>query len=185
MPTKNALIASVQSVEAVDVFFNHKGRKLRLPNALEISMHGNTAYLQCNLKREDIYSNAKGDALTKTRGLVSQDTWEAFNPPPKEIQLASSKVSSVDVPKGYQWEVVNGLPRLVPSGAKAGARKSRTNLGPNKDAYPIGMQVRKMTKAGRTEATGKVSGYTAQGYRVKIGGETVTIKQFGRYWKAG
>ena len=185
MPTKNALIASVQSVEAVDVFFNHKGRKLRLPNALEISMHGDTAYIHCTLKREDIYSNKKADALTKTRGQVSQDVWEAFNPPPPEIQQASRKVSSVDVPKGYQWEVINGSPRLVLAGGKVKGTRTRSNLGPNKEAYPIGTVVRRMTKGGKTQATGKVTGYTATGYNVKIGGKTVPIKQFGRYWQAG
>lgn len=187
MATKQQLISAVQDEPTVcDVTIEVGGKRLKVPGAVGIVQKGDTAYLVSYMKPEDIVSIDKSGKVTSKRGQITPATWDAFVPPPKELVEAKKKITTIDVPKGFHWAIVNGEPTLVPSAKKPRSRtRTRTVMGPNKSKYPVGTVVKQKNKANKTIATGKVVGYTADAYKVEIGGKTVEVKQFGRYWSVG
>jgi hypothetical protein len=184
MPTKRQLIRAIrEQPKVVDATISVGGEKLTIPAAIGIVQKGDTAYMVSYLKPEDIVAiDKKGNVYSK-RGQISPATWEAFVPPPKELTEAKSKLKGINVPKGFQWAIINGEPTLVPTERRA--RGARTSKSPNKEKFPVGTVVKQKNKAGRTIATGRVVGYTPEAYKVEVNGNTVEVKQFGRYWSTG
>ncbi|MEX2244088.1 MAG: hypothetical protein WD716_09620 [Fimbriimonadaceae bacterium] len=187
MATKQQLIRAIQDEPKVcDITIEVGGKRLTVPGAVGIVQRGDAAYLVSYLKPEDIVSVDKSGKLSSKRGQITPKTWEAFVPPPKQLTEAKQKLKGISVPKGFQWAIVGGEPTLVPTTARArSGSRTRTNMGPNKKKYPVGTVVKQKNKANKTLGTGKVVGYTADAYKVEIGGKTVEVKQFGRYWSVG
>lgn len=162
MPTKDALIDSIdyKSVQPTDVSFSADGQKYTIPAAIGVAVRGGVAFVTCHLKPKDVYSLSSSGKASKLRGAVSNEVWKAFNPPPAELEVAKRAVGRVDVPKGYQWGIIEGAPQLVPLEGKLSTAKKKRTLDQSK--YPIGTKVTYMQGTpGKTTPgdTGKVVGY--------------------------
>ncbi len=166
MPTKEALINSVnfKEVKSADLKFEHNGETYSIPGAIGVTIKHGVAFITCHLQDKDAYNVSGDNKVTKMRGPVSFDVWAAFNPPPQELETASRLVNKIDVPRGYEWAIVAGVPQLVRVEGKvrrsaSGSKKSRS-LDPNK--YPVGMKVTFMEgPPGQTKPgdAGEIVGY--------------------------
>lgn len=162
MPTKQALIENIdfKEVKVTDLRFTFGGQEYTMPAALGVCVRGNTAYVSCDLKEKDIYTIGDNASVHKSHGPVSQATWDQFVPPPEEVTRAKSMAGRIDVPRGYEWAIIDGVPQLVLSERKVKAGKKKRTLDPNK--YPLGSAVTYMEGTpGKTKPgdKGKVVGY--------------------------
>lgn len=119
MATKDELIQSVekQNVKLVDLHFSHEGRKYTIPAALGVQVVHGAIFTSCNLKKKDVYT-CKSGQVKKLRGQVSQRVWDAFNPPPPELERALKKLDEIEVPPGFELEVEGGQIYLVETGRR-------------------------------------------------------------------
>jgi hypothetical protein len=162
MPTKQALIDNVdfKEVKVTDLQFTYGGRTYTMPAALGVCIRENTAFVSCSLKEKDVYSSNESGSLHRLQGPVSQATWDSFVPPPEEVVHAQKLANRIDVPKGYEWAIVEGTPQLVLSERRQKIGKKKRSLDSSK--YPVGMTVTYMEGTpGKTKPgdTGKVVGY--------------------------
>ena len=131
-----------------------------MPGGLGTVIKGGVAFVTCHLAQNVIYNVSITGRITKMKGAVSNEAWGAFNPPPAELETAKRTLNRIEVPKGYEWSIVNGAPQLVPvEGKIKGTKKSRTL---NPDKYPLGTAVVYMEGTpGKTKPgdTGKIIGY--------------------------
>jgi hypothetical protein len=164
MPTKQALIDNIdyKEVKVTDLSFTFGGQTYTMPAALGVCIREGTAFVSCSLAEKDVYDVGENGALHRHQGPVSNATWDRFVPPPDEVARAKNLAGRIEVPRGYEWAIMDGVPQLVPSDRKvksAGTKKART-LDPSK--YPVGMPVTFMEGTpGKTVPgdTGKVVGY--------------------------
>lgn len=162
MPTKQALIDSLdfKEVKVTDLQFTYGGNTYTMPAALGVCIRGNTAYVSCSIKEKDIYSASDSGSLHKTQGPVAQATWDAFVPPPEEVSHAQKLATRIEVPKGYEWAIVEGTPQLVLSERRQKLGKKKRSLDSSK--YPVGMTVTYMAGTpGKTKPgdVGKIVGH--------------------------
>lgn len=163
MPTKQALIDNIdyKEVKVTDLSFTYGGKTYTMPAALGVCIRDNVAYVSCSLKEKDVYIANESGSLHKSQGPVSQATWDAFVPPPEEVVHAQKLANRIDVPKGYEWAIVDGVPQLVLSERRQRfADKKKRTLDPGK--YPVGTKVTFMEGTpGQTKPgdTGKIVGY--------------------------
>ncbi|MCH7944919.1 MAG: hypothetical protein IIC73_02735 [Armatimonadetes bacterium] len=162
MPTKDALIDSIdyKDVTPTDVSFTVADQTYTIPGAIGVAVRAGVAFVTCHLKPKDLYSLSSSGKATKLRGAVSNEAWLAFNPPPAELAMAKRAVGRLDVPRGYEWSIIEGVPQLVPlEGGGPSVKKKRTL---DQSKYPIGMKVTYMKGTpGKTTPgdTGEVVGY--------------------------
>ena len=111
MPTKQALIDNVdfKEVKVTDLQFTYGGQTYTMPAALGVCIRDNVAFVSCSLKEKDVYVSNDSGSLHKMQGPVSQATWDAFVPPPEEVVHAQKLANRIDVPRGYEWAIVEGL----------------------------------------------------------------------------
>ena len=162
MPTKDALIDSIdyKDVTPTDVSFRAEGQTYTIPGAIGVAVRANVAFVTCHLKPKDLYTVNSAGKATKLRGAVSNEAWNAFNPPPAELDTAKRAVGRLHVPRGYEWNIIDGAPQLVPLEGRGPALKKKRTLDQSK--YPLGMKVTYMKGTpGKTTPgdTGEVVGY--------------------------
>ncbi|MEX2244295.1 MAG: hypothetical protein WD716_10675 [Fimbriimonadaceae bacterium] len=162
MPTKQALIDSIdfKEVKVTDLQFSFNGQTYTLPAALGVCIRGNTAYVTCDIKEKDVYTLTESGTIHRHHGPVSQAMWDALVKPPEEVVHAKKLATRIDVPKGYEWAIVEGSPQLVLSERRQKLIKKKRSLDTSK--YPLGTKVTFMEGTpGKTKPgdTGKIVGY--------------------------
>lgn len=162
MPTKQALIESVdyKEVKVTDLTFTVGEQTFVMPAALGVCVRGGSAFVSCSLLEKELYDVNDSGVLHRHQGAVSQATWDSFVPPPEEVSRAKSLAGRIDVPRGYEWAIIDGTPQLVPADRKSKGSKKKRSLDPSK--YPVGTNVTFMEGTpGKTKPgdTGKIVGY--------------------------
>lgn len=188
MPTKDSLIDSIdyKQVKAVDVSFTLDGQTITIPAAIGVSSKAGVAFVNCHLKSKDIYTISSSGKASKLRGAVSNEVWEAFNPPPEELKMAKNTVGRLQVPKGYHWTIVDGAPQLVPLDGKLPTARKKRNL--DKSKYPVGTKVTYMEGTpGKTKPgdSGEVVGYEGNRLVIEYKKKGKVVAQPGSRHKVG
>jgi hypothetical protein len=162
MPTKQALIDSVdyREVKVTDLSFTFGGQTYTMPAALGVCVREGAAFVSCSLPEKDLYDVSEAGKLHRHQGPVSQATWDMFVPAPEEVSRAKSLAGRIDVPRGYEWAIIDGVPQLVLSERRQKLVKKKRGLDPNK--YPVGTKVTFMEGTpGKTKPgdVGKIVGH--------------------------